>query len=351
MTLKITLTGDINLMNVVDASIPFRLMKDELHQSDLVFSNLECCLYESENPHSVNNEGFYANPIVAANALKNGNIKVVSLANNVNYGHDAILKSIEELDKVGLMHTGAGANKDQAIKPVVLESQGIKIGFLARTSVYWNTHHEAQRDSSGVAVLRGHTAYQVPAYKVKAEIPPFNRPGIPPIVVTWADRVYLEELVQQIKELKKSCDFVVISCHWGLWSEVLEYMIEIAHAAIDAGADIIFGHGPHLSLPVEIYCGKPIFYGLGSFSFHTGHNGRKHGDWIGEMPQIIVSKEKIEEISFKLIRHNNLNETYCCDLDQETETIDNLIKQSVDKNCELHVSGQSIIVKTIKTDK
>ena len=52
-------------------------------------------------------------------------------------------------------------------------------------------------------------------------------------------------------------------------------MTEIAHAAIDAGADLVIGHGPHYSLPVEVYRGKPIFYGLGSFSFHTGHGGRE----------------------------------------------------------------------------
>ena len=53
-------------------------------------------------------------------------------------------------------------------------------------------------------------------------------------------------------------------------------MTEIAHAAIDAGADIVMGHGPHYSLPVEMYKGRPIYYGLGNLSFHTGHVGRKH---------------------------------------------------------------------------
>ncbi|HTT80323.1 MAG TPA: CapA family protein, partial [Stellaceae bacterium] len=76
---------------------------------------------------------------------------------------------------------------------------------------------------------------------------------------------------------------------WGLGEEVLDYMTEIAHAAIDAGADIVIGHGPHYSLPVEIYRGKPIFYGLGSFSFHTGHGGRRHGDWIGIMATVEIA--------------------------------------------------------------
>jgi poly-gamma-glutamate synthesis protein (capsule biosynthesis protein) len=43
--------------------------------------------------------------------------------------------------------------------------------------------------------------------------------------------------------------------HWGLHKEVLAYMPEIAHAAIDAGADLVIGHGPHHALPVEVYRG------------------------------------------------------------------------------------------------
>ena len=104
--------------------------------------------------------------------------------------------------------------------------------------------------------------------------------------MTWADRAYLKSFTDQIAALRRETDLVVASCHWGLGEEVLDYMTEIAHAAIDAGADIVVGHGPHYSLPVEVYRGKPIFYGLGSFSFHTGHGGRRHGDWIGMMARI-----------------------------------------------------------------
>jgi len=347
MSLKVILTGDINLMNVEDAGIPFRLISEELKQADLVLSNLECCLYTPEHAHSVDNEGFYANPQVAGQALRFANISAVSLANNVNYGHEAVLNSIKELDAFGIKHTGAGKNKAEAVEPVILESNGIKVGFIARTSVYWNTHHEATKDSSGVAVLRGHTAYQVPAYKVKAEIPPLNRPGIPPVVVTWADKDYLSELIEQIKKLKEKCDFVILSCHWGLWHEILDYMTDIAQAAVDAGADVVFGHGPHLSLPVELYKGKPIFYGLGSFSFHTGHNGRKHGDWVGELPSITFSNNEITDIRFKLIRHNEFNETYTCDLKNERETLDFLIAKSAYKNCHLTVEDQEILIKVI----
>ena len=81
-------------------------------------------------------------------------------------------------------------------------------------------------------------------------------------------------------------------------------MTEIAHAAIDAGADVVIGHGPHYSLPVEVYRGKPIFYGLGSFSFHTGHGGRRHGDWLGMMARAPRASGRIESAAFQFVRHD-----------------------------------------------
>ena len=62
--------------------------------------------------------------------------------------------------------------------------------------------------------------------------------------------------------MRDEADIAVASFHWGLDREVLAYMTEIARAAIDAGADLVIGHGPHFVLPIEIYRGKPIFYGL-----------------------------------------------------------------------------------------
>ena len=176
---------------------------------------------------------------------------------------------------------------------------GIRYGFLQRSSVYWPTNHEAGANSTGIAVIRAHTAYQVPMHKTRPEIPPMNRPGIPPVIITWADPDYLRAFTDDIAALRAQADIVVASCHWGLHKEVLAYMREIGHAAIDAGADLVIGHGPHYSLPVEVYRGKPIFYGLGSFSFHTGHGGRRHGDWIGMMVRATVTGRAITGVGFR----------------------------------------------------
>jgi poly-gamma-glutamate capsule biosynthesis protein CapA/YwtB (metallophosphatase superfamily) len=324
---SIILTGDVNLMNVGDAGVPFARVGEELRTADLVFANLECCLYQPPDGHTVEHEGFFADPEIAGEALKVGGIAVVGLANNVNYGAAAITGSIARLDRLGIGHTGAGADLAAARAPAIVAAGGRRVGFLQRSSVYWPTNHEASERAAGIAVISGHTAYQVPAHKARRELPPMNRPGIPPIVLTWADRTYLAAFADDIAALRREADIVVASCHWGLGEEVLDYMSEIAHAAIDAGADIVIGHGPHYSLPVEIYRGKPMFYGLGSFSFHTGHGGRRHGDWIGMMARVEIGASGVAGARFRFVRHNDRNETVFCALADEGPTFDRLVER------------------------
>lgn len=319
-------TGDVNLMNVTDPAAPFARVANVLRGADVLFGNLECCLYAAPAQRSLTDEGFYAAPS-AGRALTIAGYHAVGVANNVNYGTDAIASSLAELDRLGILHTGAGANSAQARAPAVVERNGARVGFLQRTSVYWPTNHEAGERSPGVATLRGHTAYQLPLHKTRPEIPPANRPGVPPVIVTWADPGYLVQYREEIAALKRTTDIVVASHHWGLHGEVLQYMAEIAHAAIDAGADVVVGHGPHVALPVEIYRGKPVFYGVGSFSFHTGHGGRKHGDWVGILAQVTFDGTTPARTALRLVRHNDANETYICDLDRERESIDALTER------------------------
>lgn len=319
---RLILTGDVNLMNVTDPAVPFALVKPVFAEADLVFGNLECCLYRHDTEHSIDHEGFHADPKVGGEALISAGFDAVGIANNVNYGEAAITSSITALDAIGLPHTGAGPNRTAARAPALVTAKnGQRFGFLQRSSVYWPTNHEAAENATGIAVIRGHTAYQVPMHKIRPEIPPMNRPGLPPVIVTWADPAYLNAFRDDVAALKATCDVVVASCHWGLGREVLAYMTEIAHAAIDAGADLVIGHGPHHFLPVELYRGKPIFYGLGSFSFHTGHGGRKHGDWIGMMADIGFDGGTPVRAGFRFVRHNDRNETVLCRLADEPDAL------------------------------
>jgi poly-gamma-glutamate capsule biosynthesis protein CapA/YwtB (metallophosphatase superfamily) len=336
------LVGDVNLMNVDDPAVPFARVGGELRAADLVFANLECLLHRPPGGHAVEREGFFADPAIAGEALRIGGVAAVGLANNVNYGSAAIAGSIAQLDRLGIAHSGAGADLAAARAPAVVMSGGLRVGFLQRSSVYWPTDHEASERGGGIAVIPGHTAYQVPAHKARRELPPMNRPGIPPIVVTWADRAYLSAFAEDIARVRKEADIVVASCHWGLGEDVLDYMSEIAHAAIEAGADIVIGHGPHYSLPVEIYRGKPIFYGLGSFSFHTGHGGRRHGDWIGMMADVDVAPGGFAGASFRFVRHNAANETVLCPLAGETATLARISEASARLGTKLESRGDAV---------
>jgi poly-gamma-glutamate synthesis protein (capsule biosynthesis protein) len=78
-----------------------------------------------------------------------------------------------------------------------------------------------------------------------------------------------EKIVEEIGELKKTNDFVVLYAHWGVEyaRAESEKQKEWAHSFIDAGADLVIGSHPHVVQPVEIYKNKAIFYSLGNFVF------------------------------------------------------------------------------------
>jgi poly-gamma-glutamate synthesis protein (capsule biosynthesis protein) len=335
------LTGDVNLQGVTDATVPFGRVADELRKADLVFSNLECLLCARPDGHSTSNEGFFTDPDVCAGALRQAGIGAVGIANNVHYG-DAIGASIAQLDRLGIPHTGAGANLTAARAPIVVERDGIRLGFLQRSSIYWPTNHEAQKDSAGIAVIRGHTAYQIPLSRLTPHSLPPNRPGLPPEIITWADPAYLAEFKEDIARLRPQVDVLVASCHWGLKHEVLSYMTEIAHGAIDAGADIVVGHGPHFPLPVEVYRGKPVFYGLCNLSFHTGHRGRAHGDWVGMLARVGIDQKRINRATIQFVRHNERNETLLCELKNEGGTLSEITKASAAFGTRLTPRGNEV---------
>jgi poly-gamma-glutamate synthesis protein (capsule biosynthesis protein) len=142
--------------------------------------------------------------------------------------------------------------------------------------------------------------------------------------------------------LRERTEVVVASFHWGLHKEVLRYMTEIAHRAIDAGADLVVGHGPHYSLPIEVYKDKPIFYGLGSFSFHTGHGGIQHGDWLGMMVRVSWDRERIARAAFQFVRHDRLNRTVLCNLADEGAAFDEIAQRSVGLGAKLTPRGDQV---------
>ena len=337
------LTGDVNLMNVTDPEVPFARVKDTLGRADVLFGNLECCFYEPADAQSLDHEGFHA-PLAAGRALVIGGFHAVGTANNVNYGGEAIRSSLGRLQSLGIAATGAGVDRRSARAPTIVTHDGLRFGFMQRTSVYWATGHEATDTSPGVAVLTGRTAYEPVLHARRPGLPPANRPGLPPAVITWADARSLAEFTSDLRALRTQADVVVASHHWGLFEEILDYQVEIAHAAIDAGADVVMGHGPHYACAVEMYRGKPIFYGLGSFSFHTGHGGRAHGDWVGMLAHLSFDDARLLEVAFSLVRHNERNETYVCDPSRDKEAVEQITRRCDALGTALSVNGTEMIV-------
>jgi poly-gamma-glutamate capsule biosynthesis protein CapA/YwtB (metallophosphatase superfamily) len=242
------------------------------------------------------------------------------------------------------LHTGAGADLTAARAPAIIERNGLSVGVVQRSSVYWPTDHEASADTPGIAVLRGHTAYHVPTARIAPGVPPPNRPGVPPLIITWADGAYLAEFCKDIAALRPQADIVVASCHWGLGRDPLQYMTEIAHAAIDAGADVVMGHGPHYVLPIEVYNGRPIFYGLSNLTFSTGHLGRRHSGWIGLLVEVTFERGAVTGCHFRFARSNDKDETFLCHLADEAEALADLTARSGKLGAELKPDGDRVQV-------
>jgi poly-gamma-glutamate capsule biosynthesis protein CapA/YwtB (metallophosphatase superfamily) len=348
MQANIILTGDINLMGVDDPTVPFRRVADTLKKADIAFANLECCLYEppvarTMMPDEVSGyEGFYAPP-ASGRALLLGGFRCVGNANNQNYGPEQIMASNACLDELGIPHVGTGANRAAARAPAVITRNGTRFGFLQRTSQYWPNNHEALEKRAGVAVIKAYTAYQ-PVYYKDGTLPP-NRPGTPPRILTWCDRDYLEQFRQDVSALKAQSDIVVSSHHMGHRGDILDFQVEIAHAAIDSGADVVIAHAEHYPLAIEIYKGKPIYYGLGSFCFIKS-NKRFLKGWVGMMARVGFEDNRISKIAFSLIRQNDDTEVIIQPAAQEAQAIAEIHKSSKRFNTRLQAAGDEVIVTT-----
>ena len=346
MRSSMILVGDVNLMGVEDPDVPFRRVKDTLAKADVVFCNLECCLYEPPVPRTMmpdelsGYEGFYAPP-ESGRALLAGGFHCVGNANNQNYGPEQILASNATLDKLGIPHVGTGPNRTAARAPAVVTRNGTRFGFLQRTSQYWPNNHEALEARGGVAVIKAYTAYQ-PVYYKDGTLPP-NRPGTPPKILTWCDPGYLQQFRDDVSALKAKSDLVVSSHHMGHRGDILDFQVEIAHAAIDSGADVVMAHAEHYPLSVEIYKGKPIYYGLGSFCFIKS-NKRYLKGWVGMMARVIFEDKRVSRMAFSLVRQNDNTEVVIRPIAEETEALAEIQKLSKRFGTRFEVAGDEVIV-------
>jgi len=177
----------------------------------------------------------------------------------MDWGRDGFFDTIDNLEAAGLAVVGVGAGIAQARAPVIQTANGVRVAFLAYCSIlpanYW-----AEADRPGCAPMRAWTIYE--------QIEP-DQPGTPCRVHTHANRADVAAMVADIKAARAVADVVVMSIHWGIHfvpAVLADYQAEVAHAAIDAGVDLILGHHAHILKGIEVYRGKPIFYSMGNFA-------------------------------------------------------------------------------------
>jgi poly-gamma-glutamate capsule biosynthesis protein CapA/YwtB (metallophosphatase superfamily) len=259
--------GDIGPDRPDPGSI-FRHVTRVLKQGNINFCQLEVNLSHRGTGLKENAR----DPGIAA-ALKNTGFKVISFAGNhcLDAGQDAFFDTISNIKKQGLSIIGVGNNITEARKPAIIDCQGSKIAFLAYNSVAKNDYW-AEDKRPGCAPLRAWTVYE--------SVEPVP-PGMPAFVHTFPYRDDLKAMTADILKAKKEADIVVISMHCGVHitpAVIADYQIDYAHAAIDAGADLILQHHSHILKGIEVYRGKTIFYGLGNFALELHFMTREWAD-------------------------------------------------------------------------
>lgn len=240
--------GDINLARKVDRLMsaygmdyPFKGLNGRLKEADFTFGNLECAVSDRGSPLPGKGIWLRARPEVMGE-LNNCGFDILSVANNhsLDYDTEAFLDTLNYINRSGILSVGGGVDIMEARQPRIVESNGLTMGFLAYTEMadmIWS--------------------YQYPR-KLKATD---TIPGLAPFEY--------ESILQDVRNLNRYVDFVVLSLHWGT-----EYahspsslQVEQAHGLVDAGADIIIGHHPHVIQGVEVYNQGLIAYSLGNFIF------------------------------------------------------------------------------------
>ena len=290
-TTTLFLAGDIMLSRNVagrmiknnDYTWPFQKTTDVSKNADIAFANLESPFNDTGN-HSV--EGslvFNADP-KSIEGLKFAGFDILSTANNhaFDQGQKGLDYTIQLLQNNGIIPTGTLSSTQPPPVPVI-KRNGTLYGFLSYS----------------------YTAYNDGGKSTSRYIKNYND---------------FSQLKQDILDMKgHTADVVIVNMHAGTeyTRKPTQKQIDFAHAAVDAGADLVIGEHPHWVQTIEQYKGKWIFYSLGNFVFDQM--------WSQETREgltllVTFEKNEIKKIELKPVIIDDL----CCPRwanDQETKTI------------------------------
>jgi poly-gamma-glutamate synthesis protein (capsule biosynthesis protein) len=233
---------------------------DGAFDADIVFGQMECVISGRGCP-APNARLPMRTPPATASALARAGFHVMSVSGNhaMDYGAEALSDTLAHLREVGIAACGGGGNIAQARAPAMIECKGRKVAFLAYNSIL-PTGYAADHRRAGCAPLHVHTLYE--------QVEP-DQPGTDPRIRTYADEADLAALLADVSAARDLADHVIVSMHWGLHfvrAKLADYQRSVGRQIIEAGADAIVGHHPHLLKPIEFHRGSPIIHSLGNFA-------------------------------------------------------------------------------------
>ena len=343
-TIRLGLIGETNV-NRANPETAFVKAQAYLDRADLLFGHMETtyALKPSDNndmPDLPYKRGWEHSKPDCVKAWKAAGFDAVSAASNVSGSVESTLLAIQELDNCGIAHAGLGKNIEEARKPAIVEKKGVRFGFLSYTSVFYPQFVPALAKRPGAATVKAEMSI-IPSWRTE------EMPGALPSVKTWLNEKEKALMLEDIAKLRPQVEYLILSCHWGVSSDenIQDYQIELAHAAMDAGADVVMGHHPHRPQGIEIYKGKPIFYSMGNFAFdwHFMRNGMKDGI----VAYVTLENGAASKISFVPVRRDDeSNDAIVHQPDSEagafvTETIRRLSQPFGTK---LAVSGDEVVL-------
>ncbi|RXI96758.1 CapA family protein [Anaerobacillus alkaliphilus] len=243
------------------------LVKPYIQQADVAFANQETILGGSEL--GLSGYPMFNSPYEVGDALIDAGFHVVSIANNhtLDKGEKAILNAIDYFETNGLLYTGAYKSEEDRATIRVLESNNIKFSFLA-----YSYGTNGMRFPEGKDYL--------------------------------INLIDVDKINDEIIRAREVSDVVVLSLHFG--DEYAPYPNELqkmlAEEFTRTGADIIFGHHPHVLQPMEWIKqedGRRSFVAYSLGNFLSGQKGIERE--IGGIAQLEVVKTVLgEEITIEL---------------------------------------------------
>ena len=262
MAVRIGMVGDV----FIDREDPH----ETLRRIAPVFAELDVVLANSEGVYATRTSRppSAAHQVMAeprcAEGLRGAGVSAVSVANNhtVDGGHEGLIETLDVLRGLGIPAAGGGRDLEEARKPAVVRHSEGRVALLAYSSVFPHGF-EARTGVPGVAPLRVDTFYAMPD-------PHFWTPEVPARVRSLPWEQDVARMREDIVHARSVADQVVVSVHWGdsfVPLAIQDYLRALGRAAVEAGADIVFGHHHHSLRGVEMHKGRPIFYGLGNFAF------------------------------------------------------------------------------------